>query len=59
MTKCAICKEEFNTVAVPSLYHEAGEWLAEEVWNDPGELCPRCLENRAMLVMMYGHDCNT
>ncbi len=24
-----------------------------EVWEDKGELCPLCLENRARLVMMY------
>ena len=32
---------------------EVLEWLAEEFWRDNGELCPRCLENRARLAMMY------
>jgi DNA-directed RNA polymerase subunit RPC12/RpoP len=60
MTKiCSICKKEFAGNDVASVYAEAGEWLAEEVWQDSGLLCPRCLENRALLVMMYGHDCNT
>jgi hypothetical protein len=45
--------------AVRSLYAEAGEWLAGEVWHDAGELCPLCLENRARLVMMYGHEINS
>ena len=45
--------------SVKSQYAEAGEWLAGEVWQDAGELCPLCLENRARLVMMYCHEFNT
>ncbi len=56
---CSICKKEFDKSGVNTVYAEAGEWLAEEVWQDSGRLCSRCLENRARLVMMYGHDCNT
>jgi len=41
------------------IFHEAGVWLSEEVWQDGGAICPQCLENRARLVMMYAHDCNT
>ncbi|CAH2032257.1 hypothetical protein [Trichlorobacter ammonificans] len=60
MKRCTLCREEFDeTVPVSSIFQEAGAWLAEEVWRDGGELCPRCLENRARLVMMYAHDCNT
>jgi hypothetical protein len=59
MKKCSICGEEYDEAApVASVFHEAGAWLAEEVWQDAGELCPRCLENRAHLAMMYAHDCN-
>ena len=59
MTKvCSICKGEFDGDAVPSLYAEAGEWLAVEIWNDAGELCQHCLENRARLAMMYCHEFN-
>jgi len=59
MKKCSICGAEYDENAeISSVFHEAGEWLAEEVWKDAGELCPRCLENRAQLAMMYAHDCN-
>jgi hypothetical protein len=59
MKSCTICKEEFDTAASRTAFAEAGEWLAEEIWRDAGELCPRCLENRGMLAMMYCHDLNT
>jgi hypothetical protein len=59
MKVCAICSAEFDGHGPASVYAEAGEWLAEEVWNDAGSLCPRCLENRAKLAMMYCHDVNT
>ena len=59
MKTCSICKEEYDENVKPdTVFHEAGEWLAAEVWQDSGELCPRCLENRAHLAMMYAHDCN-
>jgi hypothetical protein len=54
-----MCKKEYDENAAHSEYAEAGEWLAGEVWQDAGELCPLCLENRARLVMMYGHEINT
>ncbi len=50
---CAICRAEFTAEKTQSVFAEAGEWLAEEVWRDAGKLCPRCLENRARLAMMY------
>jgi hypothetical protein len=59
MKVCVICAGEFDEKGAESMFAEAGEWLAEEVWNDGGLLCPRCLESRATLVMMYGHDVNT
>ncbi len=59
MKTCALCKTAFEPAAEPSLYAEAGAWLAKEVWQDNGELCPRCLENRARLVMMYHHEYNS
>ena len=59
MKQCSICGAEYDENAeLSSVFHEAGEWLAEEVWKDGGELCPQCLENRARLAMMYAHDCN-
>lgn len=59
MKICTMCKKEYDENALQSEYVEAGEWLAGEVWNDAGELCPLCLENRARLVMMYGHEINS
>ncbi len=50
---CRICNDEFDESAVASPLGQAGEWLAAEVWQDAGELCPRCLENRGRLAMMY------
>ncbi|HEY6007181.1 MAG TPA: hypothetical protein VIU40_02590 [Geobacteraceae bacterium] len=57
--RCRICCNEFSDAEPPSLFAEAGEWLAGEVWDDVGELCPRCLEGRAQLAMMYLHEHNT
>lgn len=56
---CTICGAEFSGEAPKSEFAEAGAWLAEEVWGDAGELCPRCLESRGKLAMMYCHDLNT
>ena len=53
MKSCSICGEGFDETAPRSLYAEAGEWLARELFQDAGELCPGCLENRARLAMMY------
>jgi hypothetical protein len=58
MKICSICKNEYDENEPRSLYGEAGEWLAEELWKDAGELCQPCLENRARLAMMYYHDIN-
>jgi hypothetical protein len=52
-TVCHVCGKEFDPNGPSSPYAEAGEWLAEEVWHDAGELCPLCRENRARLAMMY------
>jgi hypothetical protein len=57
--ECAICGGRFDPAAHRTAFAEAGEWLAEEVWHDAGELCPRCLENRGRLAMMYLHEHNT
>lgn len=59
MKICTLCGKEYDEAAARSQYAEAGEWLAGEVWQDAGELCPLCLENRARLVMMYGHEINS
>jgi len=58
MRTCSICKNEYDENEPASLYGEAGEWLAGELWQDAGELCRSCLENRARLAMMYCHEMN-
>jgi len=55
--KCCLCGQLIDT-GEKNLFAEAGEWLAEDVWNDSGELCNQCLENRGKLAMMYLHDRN-
>lgn len=59
MKICTLCSKEYDEKIPPSLYAEAGEWLAGEVWLDSGELCQVCLENRAQLVMMYHTEYNS
>lgn len=59
MKTCSLCNREYDEDQPRSEYAQAGEWLAGEVWQDAGELCPQCLENRARLVMMYCHEYNT
>jgi hypothetical protein len=59
MKICSICKQDYDETGEQSEYAEAGEWLAGEVWQDAGELCSICLENRARLVMMYCPDYNS
>ena len=59
MKNCVICGKDFEDAPASSVYVDAGEWLAGEVWQDAGELCQLCLENRARLVMMYCPDYNS
>ncbi|RNC67666.1 MAG: hypothetical protein ED859_13415 [Desulfuromonadales bacterium] len=56
---CGVCRKDFTPQEEGSVFLEAGEWLAAEVWKDAGTLCPLCLENRAKLAMMYLHEHNT
>ncbi|KAF0220834.1 MAG: hypothetical protein FD174_831 [Geobacteraceae bacterium] len=59
MKTCGVCGKEFEEGGAESAFTEAGKWLSGEVWNDAGELCRQCLENRARLAMMYLHEHNT
>jgi hypothetical protein len=56
--RCALCGKLIDPSEAGSPFVNAGEWLAEDVWNDSGELCNLCLENRGRLAMMYLHDKN-
>ena len=55
--RCALCGKPVEAEK-SSLFAHAGEWLSQDVWNDSGELCNQCLENRGRLAMMYLHDRN-
>jgi hypothetical protein len=50
---CSICGAEFQEENTDNVFTEAGEWLSEEIWQEKGQLCRQCLENRAKLAMMY------
>ncbi len=56
--QCSLCGKLKNNGEIKSIFATAGEWLAEDTWNDCGELCNQCLENRGRLAMMYMHDKN-
>lgn len=54
MKECSVCKKAFDPETVsdePAV--QAGEFLARQLWDDEGTLCPRCLANRGVLGMMY------
>lgn len=55
--ECSLCGKAVEA-AKESLFADAGEWLSDAVWQDSGELCRQCLENRGRLAMMYLHDRN-
>lgn len=56
--KCSICGRDLNDKQERSEFAEAGELLAENIWDDKGSLCVQCLENRGRLAMMYMHEVN-
>jgi hypothetical protein len=56
--KCSVCGVIKADSGEATLFAEAGEWLAADVWQDSGDLCRQCLENRGRLAMMYLHDKN-
>lgn len=58
MKNCSICKKDYDDTDEQSEFVQAGEWLSGEIWQDAGQLCSSCLENRARLAMMYCHEYN-
>lgn len=56
--RCKLCGELIDPSENSSPFVNAGEWLAKDLWDDSGELCNLCLENRGRLAMMYLHDRN-
>jgi len=57
MKVCKVCQIEFDPdQAGANAAAEMGAFLAKEMYADAGELCPKCLENRGRLAMMYMRD---
>jgi hypothetical protein len=51
---CSVCKQEFDPNQIPGTpAEEAGAFMAKEMWQDAGDLCPACLAARGVLGMMY------
>jgi hypothetical protein len=51
---CTVCHKEYDPGQQPSSpAEEAGAFMARELWDDAGDLCPACLANRGTLGMMY------
>ena len=51
---CKICGKTFDPdQPLNDPAQEAGAFMARELWQDAGELCPTCLANRGVLGMMY------
>jgi hypothetical protein len=54
MKECKVCGKSFDPEAPASdPAEEAGAFLARELYEDAGELCPGCLASRGTLGMMY------
>jgi hypothetical protein len=55
---CRHCGEEFDPENLPDdASVQAGLILAEERYNDAGEVCANCLASRGRLAMMYDPTC--
>jgi hypothetical protein len=54
MKSCSVCNKEFDPTHIPSTpAEETGAFMAKEMWQDAGDLCPACLAARGVLGMMY------
>ena len=56
---CRHCGAEFDPENLPNdAAVQAGQILAEERYNDAGEVCGNCLSSRGRLAMMYDPSCH-
>ena len=56
---CRHCGEAFDPDNLPDdASVQAGLILAEERYDDVGEVCANCLANRGRLAMMYDPSCH-
>jgi hypothetical protein len=52
--ECKVCAQSFDPeAAAADPAQEAGAFLARELYDDAGDLCPQCLASRGTLGMMY------
>ncbi|HEU0265152.1 MAG TPA: hypothetical protein VFR01_05440 [Geobacterales bacterium] len=50
---CAVCGQGWQEEGGQTLLGEAGADLAAQAGEEPKDICPRCLESRGLLSMMY------
>ncbi len=56
---CRYCGEEFDPENLPDdPAVQAGMILAEERYDDAGQVCANCLASRGRLAMMYDPACH-
>ena len=56
---CLLCGQEFDPDHLPNdAAVQAGMVLAEERYNDAGQVCANCLASRGRLAMMYDPSCH-
>jgi hypothetical protein len=59
MIPCRYCGEEFDPENLPNdASVQAGLILAEERYDDAGQVCANCLSSRGRLAMMYDPSCH-
>lgn len=59
MIPCRHCGTKFDPTKLPDdASVQAGLILAEERYNDAGEICGDCLASRGRLAMMYDPTCH-
>lgn len=58
MKECRLCHKSFDPRQQLDLpEQQAGLLLAEQEYNDAGEVCGDCLASRGRLAMMYRSEC--
>jgi hypothetical protein len=59
MIPCLHCGEKFDPDKLPDdAAVQAGMILAEERYDDAGQVCGNCLASRGRLAMMYDPSCH-
>ncbi len=57
--ECKVCGKPFDPAQpLTTPAQETGAFLAGEIYDDVGQLCPQCLGSRGELAMMYMREFN-